>query len=699
MAPVGAVEAQTGGGPNPTDPQLPGFLQGRGVDKEAYLRARSEAIGRLRGIEPGKPFDPSLRNRALDQMARAQRAQRISAASWTAIGPTPIPNGQTDGVVTAVSGRVTAIAVHPTNPNTAYVGTAQGGLYRTLDGGTTWASLLDTATPGLTGGSLVIGAVAIAPSQPSTVFVGTGEGNIGGDTFFGVGMYRITNADGSPTVAGPFAARVAGTGSVVGTGNALAGAAVTGIAVDPANANRLFLTTILNVSGVSGDLGPPPLPTTGLYFTDTALGATPVFSLVNQVPSAVGTTRGRHVVFEPGSSNNLLVAVESINNAGAAGIWRTVNAGTASVGGNVSPTFTRTLALPLTINAMLAINKVGAVVTVLAATAENTGTIHQSVDGGATWDPALSGFPVNNNFCDGQCNFDLAIALDPSNAANVHIGGALCPGCYQRSIDGGKTYNHPPNTGLHADTHAITVAPSNANVVYHGNDGGIYKSLDAGLTWTSLNNAMFSATQFQSLATHPSDRQFLIGGTQDNGTNFLQPNGTWTRADFGDGGFARIDQNAADTTNVTMYHTYFNDNAPPALIGFGRVTTVANARDGGWTTLGLTTACPRTASAAPRTRCSTRRWSWGRAARTPSTLGPTGCIARRIRAPPIRWSARCSPRRSARSGSRRRTTTCGSSDSPTDGSSPRPRAPVLSSTSRARSRRRTSVARSSTRTT
>src|SRR3954470_3208071 len=230
MAPVGAVEAQTGGGPNPTDPQLPGFLQGRGVDKEAYLRARSEAIGRLRGIEPGKPFDPSLRNRALDQMARAQRAQRISAASWTAIGPTPIPNGQTDGVVTAVSGRVTAIAVHPTNPNTAYVGTAQGGLYRTLDGGTTWTSLLDTATPGLTGGSLAIGAVAIAPSQPSTVFVGTGEGNNSLDSFFGVGLYRITSADTSPTVAGPFAARVAGTGSPGGNGNALAGAAVSGIA-------------------------------------------------------------------------------------------------------------------------------------------------------------------------------------------------------------------------------------------------------------------------------------------------------------------------------------------------------------------------------------------------------------------------------------------------------------------------------------
>src|SRR5207237_1962596 len=132
-----------------------------------------------------------------------------------------------------------------------------------------WTSLLDTATPGTTGGSLAIGAVAIAPSQPSTVFVGTGEGNLSLDSFFGVGLYRITSADTSPTVAGPFAARVAGTGSPVGNGNALAGAAVSGIAVDPTDANRVFLTTVARLGGTGAVIGPNPLPTTGLYFPYT----------------------------------------------------------------------------------------------------------------------------------------------------------------------------------------------------------------------------------------------------------------------------------------------------------------------------------------------------------------------------------------------------------------------------------------------
>jgi hypothetical protein len=110
---------------------------------------------------------------------------------------------------------------------------------------------------------------------------------------------------------------------------------------------------------------------------------------------------------------------------------------------------------------------------------------------------------------------------------------------------------------LHADTHAIVYAPSDFTVMYEGSDGGIWRSADGGNTWLSRNTAGFSATQFQSLALHPLDREYMIGGTQDNGTEFKAPDGSWLHADGGDGGYALIDQNATDTTNVTMYHTYF----------------------------------------------------------------------------------------------------------------------------------------------
>ncbi len=92
------------------------------------------------------------------------------------------------------------------------------------------------------------------------------------------------------------------------------------------------------------------------------------------------------------------------------------------------------------------------------------------------------------------------------------------------------------------------------------------------------------ATQFMGLAVHPTDPSFTIGGTQDNGTNCLGPCGTnmgntWFRADFGDGGYAVIDQNALNTTTVTMYHTYFNQTN---AMGYARVLTSATATEGNW---------------------------------------------------------------------------------------------------------------------
>src|SRR6185503_14922089 len=83
------------------------------------------------------------------------------------------------------------------NSNKVYLGTAQGGVWRSLDGGTTWASIFDAAQ------SLSIGALALAPSDPTKLYVGTGEGNNSADSFFGVGVYRIDNADTTATLVGP----------------------------------------------------------------------------------------------------------------------------------------------------------------------------------------------------------------------------------------------------------------------------------------------------------------------------------------------------------------------------------------------------------------------------------------------------------------------------------------------------------------
>jgi hypothetical protein len=192
------------------DPDLPNIAKNKEIgeeteeqiiDKEEYLMSRAENISLYRGIEKDKPFDPQLRINGIKEMERQEEFARSFApqAAWTEIGPNPIPNGQVvSGAALAVSGRTIAIAVHPTNANIVYVGTANGGLYRTTDGGATWTPLMDSAQ------SLAIGAIAIAPSSPDTVYVGTGEQSFSADSYYGVGIYRITNAStASPILSGP----------------------------------------------------------------------------------------------------------------------------------------------------------------------------------------------------------------------------------------------------------------------------------------------------------------------------------------------------------------------------------------------------------------------------------------------------------------------------------------------------------------
>src|SRR5579859_4257560 len=136
------------------DPDLPA-IPGTQIDKQTYLNMRDEYIERIRGIDPANPPSPLLRMnaiRTLEQQEQklygdsasssvSKRASSISASfppsatTWTELGPAPIPNGQTNGTSVPVSGRVSAIAVHPSNPNIIYVGAAQGGVYRSLDGG------------------------------------------------------------------------------------------------------------------------------------------------------------------------------------------------------------------------------------------------------------------------------------------------------------------------------------------------------------------------------------------------------------------------------------------------------------------------------------------------------------------------------------------------------------------------------------
>jgi hypothetical protein len=584
-----------------TDADLGKWGSRSGIDRDTYLRLRDEYIARKRGIEPGRPFDPSMRGRAIDQMDRQENNRKLESlvngslappigtdAAWTPIGPTNLPNGSALSTNTgiSVSGRVTAIVVDPTDPNKVYLGTAQGGVWRSLNGGTSWTAIADNAQ------SLAIGALALAPSDPTILYVGTGEFNACGDCFFGVGLYRIDTVSTTPSLVGPI-----NPSQTVGnfTYNVFSGRGITKILVDPTNSANIFVATGRGIGGSGANSlgivgGVPSLATRGLWRSTNGTSAAGSVTFQKLIVStdnspdtpATGNVDMTDVVMEPGNSNTLVVATLGPGSSGLnSNIYRTTNALAAT------PTFTQTLSLPPITSSLggprinLATNKVGSIVTIYAATGETptatsgctsqgTGALRKSTDGGVTWSGQLTG---GGGFCGTQCFYDIAIAVNPTNASEVYLGGnarSSCSDGMKKSTDGGATFSRDDN-GIHADSHALFYDGTGANI-FAGNDGGVWKrssSAAPATAWTNLNNSL-NTLQFTSIAVHPTDRNQMLGGTQDNGTEAQQTSAdNWIGAEGGDGGYALIDQSATDTTNVNMYHTFFNEKG--TQIGFDRI--------------------------------------------------------------------------------------------------------------------------------
>src|SRR5258706_174880 len=575
-----------------SDPDLGKFQSA--VDRDKYLRMRDEFIALKRGIEPGRPFDPGARGRAIEQMQGQEEQlsgknsffgsianfigiELNAGPTWTPLGPAPLyPNGS-GNPASSFSGRVTAVVVDPTNPNIVYLGAAQGGVWRSFDAGATWTSIFDNAQ------SLAIGALALAPSDHTTLYVGTGEFNGCGDCFFGAGLYRVDNADTSATLVGPI-----NPSQTIGnfTYNIFNGRSISKILIHPTDPNIIFVATGSGNAGSGANTlgGIPPMAIRGVYRSMNAKAAAGSVTFQKVVVTTDGSSQiGENpqtgnatisdMVMEPGNPDHILVAVLGVTGTNS-GVYQTTNALAAT------PSFNQQLSLAAGVRVQLAINKAGFVVTAYAATSEtplpapsgsgcsstSAGSLHKSTnpfDASPTWSGQIAGAA---GFCQGQCFYDMPIAVDPSDANIVYVGGQsgsssslVCGGAVRKSTDGGTTFS-TDGTGLHADQHAFFF--DGGGNIYTGNDGGIWKrasSLAAGSAWTNLNHAGLNTLQFESVAVHPADQFLTIGGTQDNGTEVQQTSsGNWKNAEGGDGGYTLIDQSAADNTNVTMYLTMFN---------------------------------------------------------------------------------------------------------------------------------------------
>ncbi|MEO5720754.1 MAG: dockerin type I domain-containing protein [Chthoniobacterales bacterium] len=603
--------------PDAVDPDKPQGYSGE-LDEGEYIAKRQAFIALLRGVDPARPVDPEARVRAnalMDRQVEAlQTAQRESAGTdstvvipnWIELGPNPIPLGQTQTTRVAVSGRISAIEIDPADSNKVYAAAAQGGVYRSLDGGANWTPIFEGAE------SLSIGALTLDPAN-GWLWVGTGEANGSADCYAGVGLYRIENVNTTANLVGPInpIRNYNNAANVPVSGGFFSGRSISKIVRVPGDPNTLFVGVAGGIIGLGASTpfgnNVPPLAMRGLVRLSNVQGPAagiagtrmPVsttdngFGLCLDTPCTVNRS-ANDLVLDPQdpTGNTVIVWLNGTNVAGDGGIYRSTNAMSGS------PTFTQTFVTTSTSTGngrgeLRAYVRGTTTVIYVASGEPSTGTIcnsttsfgalRRSDDGGATWSVKLLG---GGGFCAGQCFYNIGFDVLPGAATTTDklmLGGNVrstsCAKQQSTSLDGASTTFVSNDLTTHADTHVIKIAPSDSNVVYRGDDGGVWKSTDGGVTWANQNNSTLRATQFQSIAVHPTNPNISIGGTQDNGTNMLLSSGTaWLHAVDGDGGFSLIDQ----STPNTMYSTFFNQ--VNSQIGYSRSTT--GGAFGSWTFLG-----------------------------------------------------------------------------------------------------------------
>jgi photosystem II stability/assembly factor-like uncharacterized protein len=459
--------------------------QEQGESAEEII-ARQQYMMDLRAGGPGRKIPTDAYAQSVSQHILVTPDTRVFGSTtgtsiWTSVNPSGMFYRVTNN--NYISGRTNSIAFHPTDPLTFYVASAGGGVWKTTDGGTTFQVLTDNLT------SLACGAVAVDPVNPSVVYVGTGELNYSLDSYYGVGVFKSTDAGASWT-------KIAASSTV--------GSSISQISIDPVNTNNLFL---------SGSAGVYKSTNAGATWTTTSSGGSANCILVNPLrPTVLFTTTG-------GYSADV---IKKSTNGGAS--WVTITSGLPATLGRTQ------LALAPTDTA------------VVYASIANAGNYHllglyESTNGGATWLLKDS----TTNYLGSQGWYDNAITVKPSSASAIIVGGLdIYSSTTSGSLLAQRTNWATSSSTIfaHADIHFLGY---NGSVLYCGSDGGVYKSTNDGTSWTDLN-ATLSTLQYMSADYDPNSLLRLYGGTQDNNKESSTNGGTtWNQLTTGDGGYTVVD--------------------------------------------------------------------------------------------------------------------------------------------------------------
>ncbi|MPL69083.1 hypothetical protein SDC9_14816 [bioreactor metagenome] len=439
----------------------------------------------------------------------SRNSSRTSAGSWTPLGPFTVPSGYNGyrGL-----GRVNAIAFHPTDANTIYIGAPSGGFWITTDGGLSWESHTDILP------TLGVSAIAVDQTNPDVIYMGTGDRDAGDAP--GLGVWKSLDGGYTWNV------------SSNGMGNVTVGR----LLIHPGFNNILLAAT-----------------SNGFYKSVDA-GA-------NWVKKANGNFK--EVVFKPGNPDIVYAAVggtfyrSTDNGETFTVISNGLTGGSRGVIG-VSPADPEVVYFLVTnsdsYKGIYRSNDSGLSFTLRSTT------------------PNIMAWDCNGG-SGGQAWYDLDISVDPANPDIIHAGGV---NIFKSTNGGtnwfitAHWYGGCGVQSVHADLHVLEYNPIN-NRLYAGNDGGVYWTANGGQSWTEISNGLV-ISQAYKIGQSATNKDFVINGYQDNGTSTYT--GTqWIAVGGGDGMECAFDPNDDRYSYSTVYYgsinRIFNHNSQGQIAGEG----------------------------------------------------------------------------------------------------------------------------------
>ncbi len=438
---------------------------------ENYVLPRVFPSGDRSVIETGcKEYQKLITNNSYKSSMQA-------AGNWSPMGAFTVPSG-------GGAGRISCVRFNPNNPNIIFAGAPAGGLWKSINGGTSWTTNTDDIP------SLGVNDIAIDPVNTNVMYLATGD--VDASDTYGVGVLKSVNGGVTWNITGL-------------SWNTIQGRNVSRIIINPNNNNMLFAGTsvgvfksidagvtwakVLTANGIKdlelkpGDPSSIYAVSSSVFYKSTNTGSN--FSAVSSGLPASSTVIRIAIAVTPADPSYVYLVYSDNNADGFQGLYRSVNSGT---------------------NFTMQANS-----------------------------PNLLGWAADGSDTDGQGWYTLSIAASPIDKDEIVVGGVNI----WKSFDGGVSWAlnaHWYGDGgvpyVHADIHDLIYRPD-GNKYFASTDGGIFATQDGGYSWLDLNQGL-QIGQMYRLGGAATNADMVLQGWQDNGTN-LYNNGSWGNVLGGDG--------------------------------------------------------------------------------------------------------------------------------------------------------------------